>query len=66
MVVGFSSRRTATTLYLASALDDYADEIGHLGKHTTGKGCLYAQKLADVDETVLEEPVSRAYSEALA
>lgn len=66
MVVGFSPRKAATTLYLAGDLDDYADELGRLGKHTTGKGCLYVKKLADIDESVLDALVARSYREALA
>jgi hypothetical protein len=31
-----------------------------LGKHTTGKGCLYIKKLADVDKTVLETLIKNA------
>lgn len=59
MIVGFSPRKQATTLYLAGALDEYADLLGRLGKHTTGKGCLYLKRLADVDLDVLTELVAR-------
>jgi hypothetical protein len=65
MVVGFSPRKAATTLYLAGSLEDYADELGRLGTHSTGKGCLYVKKLADVDTAVLDELVGRSYREAL-
>jgi hypothetical protein len=65
MVVGFSPRKAATTLYLAGSLEDYADELGRLGTHSTGKGCLYLKKLADVDTAVLDELVGRSYREAL-
>jgi Domain of unknown function (DU1801) len=34
--------------------------LGKLGKHTTGKGCLYIKKLADVDQKVLEALVSKS------
>ena len=63
LVVGFSPRKAATTLYLAGALDDYADELGRLGTHTTGKGCLYVKRLSDVDTDVLQELVARSYRE---
>jgi hypothetical protein len=61
MVVGFSPRKAATTLYLAGSLDDYADELARLGSHTTGKGCLYVKKLEQVDTDVLHELVARSY-----
>lgn len=66
MVVGFSPRKAATTLYLAGSLDDYADELGRLGRHTTGTSCLYVKRLSDVDLTVLDELVARSYRDGLA
>lgn len=66
MVVGFSPRKAATTLYLPGPVEAYADELGRLGTHTTGKGCLYIKKLSDVDESVLDALVARSYREALA
>jgi hypothetical protein len=51
-LVGFSPRKAATVLYNVSANNDEA--LTKLGKHTTGKGCLYIKKLSDVDQTVLE------------
>jgi hypothetical protein len=64
MVVGFSPRKAATTLYLPGEPEEYADELDRLGPHTTGKSCLYVKRLADVDQDVLAELVARAYREA--
>jgi hypothetical protein len=52
-VVGFSPRKAATVLY---GLRGDGDEglLAQLGKHTTGKGCLYIKKLADVDQEALQ------------
>jgi len=52
-IVAFSPRKAATVLY---SLMGPASEalLARLGKHTTGKGCLYLKKLADVDQKVLE------------
>src|SRR5512133_1746864 len=55
-VVGFSPRKAATVLYNMGALKNEA-LAAKLGKHTTGKGCLYIKKLADVDQKVLETVV---------
>jgi hypothetical protein len=52
-LVGFSPRKSATVLYNVSANSDES-QLTKLGKHTTGKGCLYIKKLSDVDQTVLE------------
>ena len=34
--------------------------LAKLGRHTTGKGCLYIKKLADVDRTILETLIKNA------
>ena len=36
-------------------------QLSKLGKHTTGKGCLYINKLADVDKEVLKEMINEGY-----
>lgn len=57
-LVSFSPRKAATVLYSVKA-DDEAT-LAKLGKHTTGKGCLYIKKLADVDRKVLESMIVRS------
>jgi hypothetical protein len=52
-LAGFSPRKAATTIYGLGLADSEA-LLAKLGKHTTGKGCLYIKKLADVDQKVLE------------
>jgi hypothetical protein len=61
-LVGFSPRKAATVLY--GLMGPAASEalLGKLGKHTTGKGCLYIKKLGDVDQEVLEALVVKAVS----
>ena len=59
-VVGFSPRKAATVVYGAIGFGDAGELLATLGKHTTGKGCLYIKKLADVDAKVLETLVSKA------
>ena len=53
-LIGFSPRKAATVLYNLGAFSDSAAVLAKLGKHTTGKGCLYIKTLADVDRQVLE------------
>jgi hypothetical protein len=53
-MAGFSPRKAATVLYGMGGLDGSEALLAKLGKHTTGKGCLYIKKLADVDQKVLE------------
>lgn len=54
-IVGFSPRKNDLTLYLMPGFEGRAELMGRLGKHKTGKSCLYLKKLADVDAGVLEE-----------
>lgn len=60
--VGFASRKAAITVYLGLSLEELAQLLARLGKHTTGKGCIYIKRLADVDLGVLEELVADAYA----
>ncbi|MFV8754939.1 DUF1801 domain-containing protein [Nannocystaceae bacterium ST9] len=56
-LVGFSPRKANLTLYIMPGFADYDAKLAELGKHSTGKSCLYVKKLADVDEAVLRELV---------
>lgn len=51
--VGFSPRKRNLTLYIMPGFAAYDDLMARLGKHKTGKACLYVNRLADVDEGVL-------------
>ena len=63
--MGFSPRKGKMSLYFTSELARFATQLKKLGKHKTGKSCLYINKLADVDETVLREMIETAYGELL-
>ncbi len=52
-LMGFSPRKQNISLYLPGGHAAYSNELKQLGKHKTGKGCLYINKLADVDTNVL-------------
>lgn len=56
-----SPRKANITLYLMLGLNQHTEILGRLGKHKTGKGCLYIKKLSDVDEKVLTELVKRSF-----
>ena len=58
-LVGFSPRKAATVLYLMLGTGNYAAQLAKLGKHTTGKGCLYIKKVADVDQKVLADLIAK-------
>ena len=59
-LAGFSPRKAATVLYIGAGFSDAEALLAKLGKHTTGKGCLYIKKLADVDQNVLETLVVKS------
>ncbi len=63
VLVGFSPRKPALVLYGVTGATSAQTLLAKLGKHTTGKGCLYIKKLADVDQEVLEELILKAVAE---
>lgn len=55
--IGFSPRAKELVLY-GLGVARQPELLDKLGKHTTGKGCLYIKRLADVDQAVLERLVT--------
>ena len=53
--IAFSPRKSSLTLYIMPGFDEYQTLLGKLGKHKTGKACLYINKLSDVNLDVLKE-----------
>jgi hypothetical protein len=59
-LIGFSPRKTASVLYNVGGFSGSEALRSKLGKHTTGKGCLYIKKLAEIDQQVLETLVLKS------
>ena len=59
--IGFSPRKGAHTLYLMLGIGDFESALQKLGKHTTGKGCLYIKKLKDIDVETLKQIIDKSY-----
>jgi hypothetical protein len=57
-LAGFSPRKDSLTLYLMPNLDAHGGLLKKLGKHTTGKSCLYIKRLEDVDHAVLKRLIA--------
>ena len=57
--IGFSPRKANLSLHLID-LQRHADPLKKLGKHKTGTGCLYINKLEDVDIKILEKMIAAA------
>jgi hypothetical protein len=54
-VAGFSPRQQYLTLHIMAGFDEYDDLLAHLGKHKTGKSCLYINRLEDVHLPTLKK-----------
>ncbi len=59
-VIGFSPRKNDLTLYIMPGFDRYESLLARLGKHKTGKSCLYLKRLSDVDLVVLKELIEES------
>lgn len=53
--LGFSPRKSELVLYVLTGAPEQEAQLASLGKHKTGKSCLYIKTLADVNLSVLEE-----------
>lgn len=58
--VGFSPRKRELSIYLMCSFDKNEELMKKLGKHRTGKSCLYVKKLEDIDMDVLKELVEES------
>ena len=58
--IGFAPRKANISLHLTMALNKHSALLKKLGKHKTGAGCVYINKLEDVDKKVLEEMIKEA------
>lgn len=59
-LTGFSPRRQSLSLYIMSGFTKYQDLLKMLGKHKTGKGCLYINKIEDIDIKVLKDLIKQS------
>lgn len=57
LIVGFSPRKTAISLYIYSDTEENKELLNSLGKYKMGKSCIYANKLADIDVEVLKKMI---------
>ena len=62
-LTGLSPRKPALTLYLMAGLHRQKTRLRNLGKYKAGKGCLYIQRLADVDMEVLTEMIEASLTD---
>ena len=60
MLVGYSPRKQALTVYIMAGFEPFQTLMKKLGKYKTGSSCLYIKKLADVDEKILERLINES------
>lgn len=63
--VGFSPRKGQTVLYGIDGFPSLEDLLTKLGKHKTGKSCIYVKRLADIDMGILRAMATAAYASSL-
>lgn len=61
--VGFSPRKAALSLYGLTLYGSNTDLLDKLGKHRVGKGCLYINKLEDIDVDILRQLIRRGWTD---
>ncbi|PLS08606.1 DUF1801 domain-containing protein [Neobacillus cucumis] len=59
-LVGYSPRKAKISLYFAPGDTKREELLKNFGKHTTGKGCVYINKIADIDVAVLKELIKES------
>lgn len=59
-LVGFSPRKAKISLYFATGDTKRDQLLNNFGKHTTGKACVYVNKVADIDVEVLKELIKQS------
>lgn len=63
-LIGFSPRKQNLTLYITFGLAGQINLLKKLGKHKTSKGCLYINKLSDIDQKILEAIIKQSFTAA--
>src|SRR5690606_39770254 len=61
-LVGFSPRKAKISLYIKTGDPEIDGLLDSLGKHTSGKACVYVNKLDDIDIDVLKEMIRQSVS----
>jgi hypothetical protein len=61
--IGFSPRKANISIHLVLDINKHSSKLENLGKHKTGVGCLYINKLEDIDIAVLQELIQEGLKE---
>ena len=58
--IGFSARAKELAVYIVDGFEKRADLLAKLGRHRTGKSCLYIRRLSEIDRDVLDELLAKS------
>lgn len=64
MITAFSPRKANLTVYLWPQFDGKGELLARLGKHSTGKGCLYFKRLSDIHVPTLNKLIAASVTHA--
>lgn len=64
-VLGFSPRKGKLALYITNDATKYPEIRERLGKHKTGKACIYVTRLGDVDGDALKDLIRAGYADTM-
>ena len=59
--IGFSPRKSDLTIYIMAGFDKYSELMKTLGKHKSGKACLYIKRLDDVHLPTLKKLIRESF-----
>ena len=59
-LVGFSPRKARFSIYLATGDTEREELLEKLGKHKAGKGCIYVNKLQDINSDILKQLINQS------
>jgi hypothetical protein len=59
-LAGFSPRKQNVTVYIMAGFEELDELLKKLGKHSTGKGCLYFKRLEDIHVPTLKKLVQQS------
>ena len=60
-IIGFAPNKAKISIYIMNGFSELKLELEKLGKHKTSVGCLYINKLADIDIKILEQIIDKSY-----
>lgn len=61
LILGFAPRQKNISIYAMPGLQDQEDLMKDLGKHKSGVGCIYVNKLSDIDKGILKKILKRSF-----